>query len=426
MRYLAALAMVALALATVLSPQPGPVPTRPLPGEEPSPVAICPVVEATQRETDILVLAPVDGEGRLSAFSHGEETGAIDFAAGESGAARIAASRVEAVGIAGALVELPMAPTASGAVVSGPDSLAAEACADSPGARVFISGGSTAGADAFEIHLINPYAADANVSLTVSTDAGIESSDRFTSFIVPALSSFALDMTQIIPGREEISASIETTRGAVLAYGRQTIEGETALWRALEPGQDWWLPVPPGDGNRQLTIATPENTEIDYQVDLYLPDGVEEAHTIGTIDPRGLVRVPLDAVTEEALGVKVITTGTVVAGLWMDSEAGLAVTTGSQVDAPLWLLPGAAAPEEGTGSIVVLNTGLDMVTVSVIPLGGSAEAVDFELDAVGVLVAELDDADGYRVEATGPVVVLWTAQSEGAGSAAIGVPFQDG
>lgn len=418
--------MVALAVAFVFGPQPDAVGTRPLPGEEPSPVAICPVVEAAQRETDIVVLSPVDGEGRLSGFAAGSETGSDEFAAGDAEVVRIAASSVGAVGITGALVELPSAPTASGAVVSGPDSLAAEACADVPDAQVMISGGSTASGNAFEIHLINPYAADATVSLTVTSDAGVESSDRFTSIIVPALSSFAVDMTQIIPGREDIAASINSTRGAVLAYGRQTIEGETALWRAVQPSLEWWLPVPPGEGTRELIVATPENTEIDFQVDLYGPEGVEEAYTGGTVSPRGMVRMALDEIAEEAIGVKVVASGSVVAGLWMDSSAGLAATTGSRVDAPLWLLPGAGALDEGSAAVVILNTSLELVTVSLIPLGGSGEPEDLELDAVSVLVAELDAADGYRVEATGPVVSLWTAQREGAASAAIGVPFQDG
>jgi hypothetical protein len=96
------------------------------------------------------------------------------------------------------------------------------------------------------------------------------------------------------------------------------------------------------------------------------------------------------------------------------------------VDAPVWLLPGASLPPGGSGKIVVLNTGLDSITVSVRSLKRQSISRDFEVEAEGVLVVDLVVADGYRIEATGPVVALWTSQLDGAGSAAIGIPLQDG
>ncbi|HEX6219573.1 MAG TPA: hypothetical protein VF115_00620, partial [Acidimicrobiia bacterium] len=50
----------------------------------------------------------------------------------------------------------------------------------------------------------------------------------------------------------------------------------------------------------------------------------------------------------------------------------------------------------------------------------------FQLPADGVLEVDLIDADGYRVEASGPIVVLWTSQFGDDGTAAIGIPIQDG
>jgi hypothetical protein len=427
MRYAAVVAMFALAVAAALLPTPEAPRPDSAPGSEVAPVAICPVVEAGETHTDVSVLSSVSGQGRLSTFAAGSETGALEFRTGGTGAVTIPAVEADAVGVAGGLVEMPSEATAAGVLVTGPDTRSAESCADIPTGQSFIAGGSTISGAFFEVQLINPYAGDATVDLTVSSDAGLESDDRFNAVVVPALSTITLDLTQIIPGRQSISAEVDTARGSVLAFGRQTIDGKTALWRAVAPGQDWWLPVPPGRGIKQMRIATPENAEIQYQVDLYGPDGFVEGHDTGVIDQRGSVTVPLAAVTTEAAGVRVITTGPAVPALWIDSPDGLARTTGSQVDASVWLLPGASGPGGGgSGSITILNSGIETVDVSIRRLSGSSTVSEVQVAAEGVLVADLMAADGYRVEASGPIVALWTSTVDGSGTAAIGIPIQDG
>jgi len=426
MRYAAVLLMSALALGTVLLPPPDPASPEQVPGTEDPPVAICPMVEVGNQSTNISVLSSVNGVGRLSTFAAGDETGSLDFRTGESGAVTIAAEDAGGVGINGALVEMPSDTTAAASVMAGPESLAAESCADIPTGQAFISGGSSIRGSVFEVQLINPYAGEANVELTVTSEAGIESNDQFNTVIVPALSSRTLPLSQIIPGRERISVNVETTRGSVLAFGRQVTDGEVALWRAVAPGEDWWLPVPRGGGTKQMLIATPEAADIGYQVDLYGPEGLVETHAEGVIEPHGNVVIPLAAVTTEEAGVRVITTGPVVPALRIDSAEGLAWTTGSQVSAPVWLLPGARSPQGGSGSVVVLNAGIETLTVSIRSLSDDAIVRDLEVNAEDVLVANLRGAvDGYRVEATGPIVVLWTSQLDGAGSAAIGIPLED-
>jgi hypothetical protein len=425
-KYLAIVVMVVAAAAATLLPAPDAADPGPVPGTEPPSVAICPIVQAGERATSVAVLSSVNGEGRLISFAAGSETGILEFRTGRLGAVTLAAAEAGAVGNAGGLVEMPSETTAAAVVIAGPSSRAAESCADIPDGQIFISGGSTASGGLFEIQLINPYAGEAVVNLTVTTDTGIESNDRFNAVIVPPLSAITLDMNQIIPGRETISANIETARGSVLAYGRQTIDGEVALWRAVAPGEDWWLPVPEGGATKEMVIATPENAEIEYQVDLYGPDGYIEAHDTGVIGPRGRVVVPLAAVTEGAAAVRVITTGPVVPALRMESAQGLAWTTASKVDAPVWLLPGAGTPPNGSGSAVILNSGIEPVTVSIRSLGESGPVRRLDIEPEGVLVVPLVAADGHRIEASGPVVALWTSRLGDSLSAAIGIPLQDG
>jgi len=425
MRYAAVVVMFGLVLATAFLPTVEAAEPGDQPGLEAPPVAICPIVEVGDRRSRVSVLSSVDGQGRLSSFSAGSETGVVEFRTGTSGAVTIPGAETGAVGPAGGLVEMPSETTAAGVIVSGPESWAAEACADIPTGQAFISGGSTISDSFFEVQLINPYAGEATVGLTVATETGLESDARFDAVIVPALSTITLDLTQIIPGRESISVNIETTRGSVLTFGRQTTNGEVALWRAVEPAQEWWLPVPPGGGTKQMRIATAEASQVEYQVDLYGPDGLVEEHDAGVIDARGSVTVPLAAISEQAIGVKVITTAPVVPALKIDSPQGLAWTTASPVEAPVWLLPGARSPSGGSGSIVVLNSGIEPVDVSVTSLAQTTQSQDLKLAAESIVVVDLVAANGYRVESSGPVTALWVAQIDGAGSAAFGIPLQD-
>ncbi len=430
MRYVAAVVMLGLGAASLILPATEEAGYGPEPGTLVPPVSICPVVEAAERTTDIAVLSSINGPGRISTFSAGSETGSLDFRTGGSGSVVVSAAEAGGIGVSGALIEMPSETTASAVLTSGPDSRAAETCAEIPAGESFISGGSTASGARFVVELLNPYAGEAVLDLTVTSDAGIESDDRFDSVIVPPLSTLSVSISDIIPGREDISVYIETLRGSALAVGRQDLEGESSVWRAVAPGQDWWLPVPEGVGSKQLLISTPSNAPIDYQVDLYgLAGDVEsyqESFVSGSLEARSLTQIDLTAISPDAVGVRVIGTGPLVATLWMEDEQGVATTTASPVDAPTWLLPGASTPPGGSGSLVVLNSGVDDVTVSVRSLQEISLTRDFDLQAERVLTVPLVAADGYRVESTGPVVVLWTSEIGEARTLAGGIPIQDG
>lgn len=427
MRYLAAVVMVALALAAFLSPEPTEAQHGQNPATEPPPVAICPIVATANRATSVSVLSSVNGAGRLSTFAAGEETGDLEFRTGGSGAITLQAAEAGAAGISGGLIEMPSDITAAAVAMTGEGVMAAESCVDIPTGEAFLAGGSTASGALFEVQLMNPYAGEAVLQMTVTTDAGIESDDRFDSVVVPALSSYTLDMNEIIPGREEISVNIEVTTGSALVVGRQTTNGRTALWRAVPAAQDWWLPVPAGEGPRDLLLATPINSEVEYQIDHYSNSGgLVESFASGVLPARGRLRLSLSDISAETAAVRVVSTGPVVSTLWIDSPTGMAATTGSPTDANLWLLPGAQAPPGGTGTVVILNTGLDEVSIDLRSLQESSITRNVVLPAGGVAEIDLVAAYGYRVEASGPVVAMWTSSLGGEGSVAMGIPVQDG
>jgi hypothetical protein len=425
-RYVGVVILIALTVAVATLPEP----VETSPGEDPvsvaPPVAVCPLLEAGDRVSSASILSSVSGPGRLSGFAAGSLIGEVDFVTGSTGSVTIEAAEIDAVGSAGGLVEMPSETSAAGVVTRGPASLAAEACAETRSTGTFLSGGSTASGARFALQILNPFAGDAIVDLTVATDAGLESDDRFDAVRIPAASAQTLDFTEIVPGRAFISVEASTRQGAVLVVARQGIEDEIAIWNAEEPALGWWLPIPAGTETTELLVASPANAEVQYQVDVYGSDGYEEAFSSGQLSPRALERIPLTDVATGLSGIHVTSSGPVVPTLWIDSPDGLAVTTASPVSATTWLLPGASLPAGGSGRVVVLNTGLEAVSVSVRALGDRALLQEIEVAPEDVSAVALVAADGYRVEATGPVVAMWVASRSGAGAAALGTPLPDG
>ncbi len=427
MRYVAALVIALMTASTVLLPEIEP----PTPGPEadlsPPPLAICPMVGAGDRTTEAAVLSSINGSGRISTFSSGAETSAAEFVTGNTGSVLIPADDLSVVGLTGGLVEFPSESTAAGVVVRGETSASSETCVSVAPQTAFIAGGTTASGAQFSLQLVNPYAGPATAEVTVISESGVESNSRFGVVTVPPLSSVTLNMAEIIPGRETIAAEVVPTRGSVFAFGHQRTEGRSALWSALEPRQDWWLPVPEGGANRELIVSNPLNSDVEFQVDLYGPEEFVEGFTTGVIPALGETVIPLDLGFNDEVALRVIATGPVAATLKFEQSRGLSISGGSSIDATSWLLPGAESPVGGEGKLIIFNNGIEEVDANVRALGGGFE-FNRTLTIPGGMVegVVIVEAEGYRVDATGPVVVAWVSLPESGRNMSMGVPVIDG
>lgn len=426
MRFVGIFLVVLLTAGAVAMPPLAQIEPGASPGRQEPPVAVCAIEEGSGRTTELSVLSTIDGPLSLTVFAGGETAGSIGHRTGTTGAVTIPVVDVAAVGTVAGLVEMPIASSAAGVFVSGAETTSAEACASLPDATTFLTGATTASGDTFELHLMNPYAGSALVELTVQSEAGLESNERFDSVLVPPRSSRILDFTDLIPGREQISVLVETVDGRVMTVGRQGASGDSAVWRATSPAQEWLLPIPAGSGQRNLIIATPNNAEVEYQIDFYGPDGLEEGLLTGVLAPRGQAVVDITSLTAREAAVRVVATGPLVATMWQESEEGLSVTTASQVAANRWFLPNAARPEDGTATLVILNTAIDSGAVVVRPLREGAQVLRLTVDPDTVTELALADGTGYLVESVGETVVLWTAKRPQSSSAAMGIPIFDG
>lgn len=411
---------VVLALAAITVFTPAQVPPSPGPSESHAspPVAVCSLEEGSGRSGTATIVSTVDGEGRLTAFAGGSTAGAADFRTGESGSVAIDVLDVAAVGVVGGLVEMPGPASAATSMTRGASSLAAEVCAAAPVPQAVLGGGSTAAGSRFEVHLMNPYAGDAIASLTLVTEAGVEGGDRFSAMVIPSRGSTVIDLSEAFPGRESFAVTVDTVAGNVVAVGRQSIEGDSAMWRAVEAAQDWFVPVG-ARGPARLLLVSPINADIEYQIDLYGPEGYEEAYAVGTLEARSQVWLDLDEFAGEEIALRVISGAPIVPTLWIVGEGVLAATPGT-TEGGAWFLPGAGSVD-GSETIVLLNSGIEPSTFTVTPLGANARPRTYELGGEEIIEIELRPAEGYLISSTGPSSVLWIAARGDAISLSTGV-----
>jgi hypothetical protein len=388
-------------------------------------MAVCAVEEGSGRSTNIAVASTVDGSGTLTAFAAGSAVGSHDFAT-ESGASSIAVADIAAVGVGGALLELPATASAAAAVVVGADSLSVDTCPAASGPDLILGGASTLSDQRFEVQLMNPYAGEAIVDIVVQSDAGLESSTELDSVIVPARATKVVNLAEILPGREWMTVAIEVETGGVLAVGRLGIGNDSAVWDAVAPAQEWFIPTPHGLESRQVVIAA-RDSDVEYQVDFYGPDGVVEALETGQITARSQAIVDIGAMTPVASAIRVVTTAPVGAFLRITNDTAVALASGAPTSASGLLVPGAGSIPGASGWIAVLNPGLEDVTIEVTTLRNVPETVTVGVPAGEVVevVVSADPALGYLISGDGPLVASWSTAIGGSIGVGMAAPIPD-
>jgi hypothetical protein len=388
-------------------------------------MAVCAVEEGSGRSTNIAIASTTEGPGTLTAFAAGSAVGRHDFVT-QSGAASIAVAEIAAVGVGGALLELPGVASAAGSVVIGAGSLSVDTCPVASDGDLLLGGGSTLSDQRFEVQLMNPYAGEAIVDLVVQSDAGLESSTELDSVIIPARSTVVVNLAEILPGREWMTVAIQVGTGGALAVGRLGIGSESAVWDAVAPAQEWFIPVPHGLESRQVVIAA-RDSDVEYQVDFFGPDGVVEALETGQLTARNQAIVDIGALTPVASAIRVVTTAPVGAFLRITNDTAVALTSGATVPGSGLLLPGAGSIPGASGWIAVLNPGLEDVTVEVATLGNDAAPVTVAIPAGEVVevVVSADPALGYAISGDGALVASWSTSIGGSIGVGMAAPLPD-
>lgn len=423
MKWITPFVVLLLGVAVILIPPPDRPEPGIVPGSVEPPVAICPTIQDASRSTNVPIVSNIAGMGQLTAFGGGESVASGPYETGSSGSTTLAISDFAAVGRIAALLEFPGPDSSAASITTGASSLSAEVCSRIPDRQVVLGAGSTIGGARFEVQLMNPYASEAVTEIIAFSESGREAADAFSSIIVPPRSSVIVDVANVLPGREFLTVVVETERGNVVASAHATVGTDEAVWRAVSPEPSWYLPLPVFTGARELVIATTSGADVAYQVDVYGPEGLEEAAIEGSVG-NGSEVVDLTGLTAGALGVRVVAEAPVAVFARYSSEGGLGIGAASATAAPRWLLPGAGGI---TGRLAVMNVGLEAAEMTVIELRETSRSRVFTIQPNQVVEVEFDDvaSDGVSIISDGELVPFWMGQQAAAVAVSGGLPIAD-
>ncbi|MGH8916660.1 MAG: DUF5719 family protein [Acidimicrobiia bacterium] len=423
---LLALIVSGLAATVLILPQQEPPVPDLAAAIDPPPVSVCAVEEGIDRSTNVGVVSTIDGDGQFTVFAGGLSAGSTSFDTGPSGSVSLPVVDVAAVGLAAGLVELPNPEAASASLILGAESLAHESCLAAPAPQTLLGAGSSTSGQEFDVQLMNPYSGTALVDLTVRSESGLESAAQLKGIAVPSRSSVVFDMDEVLPGRESMAVTIDTIRGSVMAAGRLQDGTDDALWNAIAPAQDWFVPIPSG-GASEVVISTGADIDVEFEIDVYGPDGLVEASDEGVVPARGETVIAAGAAGAEAAAIRVLSTQPVAVFLRAAGGSGVAITSGSTLGASRWLLPAAGLGPGGTGRMVILNSGLEEAIVVVTAQRAESVAQEIPVPAGSVIEVEAleGNANAYTLKGEGLLVPVWVTTAGTATAYSIGVPMVD-
>ena len=425
MKWVTAILVLALGAAAALLPEAEAPAPRPEPGIASPPVAVCPTEEGATRSSSLDVMSTIAGVGQVTIFSGGGSAGSGSFDTGASGSASVPVGEIAAVGSAAALVEFPTSESATASVTIGPTVLSAETCSRIPDSQVIVGGGSTINDIPLRLQLMNPYSATAVADITAFSESGRESSEALRSIIVPARSSVVVDIGSILSGRETLNLIVEATRGSIVTSASTEVGGDQAVWRAVAPEQTWYVPFPVFSGSREVVIASSTANDVAYQIDVFGPDGVEDAAIEGTISGGGQEVINVSEISQAALAVRVVTTAPVGVFARLTGEGGVGIAAASPQPTNDWLVPGAGSGADTAGRLAVVNVGVEVTDVTVTEVRESSRSRIFHVQPGQILEVELDavDSDGVSIASDGQVVPFWIARRGAAVAVSGGFPL---
>lgn len=425
MKWITPVIVLAIGIVAMVMPAPEPPAPDPQPGIAPPPIAVCPTEEGASRNSRLNVVSTVAGVGQVTIFSGGGSAGEGSFDTGASGSATVPVGDIAAVGSAAALVEFPVAGSATASVTTGPALISAETCSGIPDSQVIVGGGSTINDIPFQLQLMNPYSATASVDISAFSESGRESNDSLRAIIVPAKSSVEVDIGSILSGRATLNLVVEATRGSVVTSASTEIGGDQAVWRAVAPAQTWYAPFPVFSGTREVIIASSTPTDVAYQIDVFGPGGVEDAAIEGTVVGGGQEIVDLSGISQAALAVRVVTTAPVGVFARLRAEGAIGIAAGSPVPTNDWLVPGAGSGADTPGRVVLVNVGVELSEVTLTEVRETSRSRIIQVLPGQVVEVELDsvDSDGVSLFSDGQVVPFWIARNGPAVAISSGFPL---
>lgn len=443
MRRIAALGLgVALGALAVALPAPRP-PAEPLAGlafdrpgiESPVDASIwyCPWAQSNASRDSFLgvaSLANADAAFTFPVAIPGEPADEITVETLGPGASMVTLSDVAQRGDSPGFVEFSDGPSAASAVVVG-DIIAADACVSQGPDEWFFAGGSTLTGERLRLRLFNPFPETAKVTVSGFSEIGVEALGDLRAVSINPRSWRDIDFEEDLRQRQALVVSVRVDEGLVVPAMSYSAGDDEAWWIGTDLSSEWEFPVARADGveTAAIVVGNPNLVEVTVTVDLYTADGPERSAFDVTVPPEAPVRIDLDSAVGSNVGVRLSATAPVAAGVVATGDGGTAVTAGSPAQASAWLLPGLRTVGLNQGTLWLMNTGFEQMSITVSELTGETTVNSQVLLEPGTQVAvpiTEPDTLGVLVEASDVFSAAWSLTGPTGTAFAPGLPISDG
>jgi hypothetical protein len=347
-----------------------------------------------------------------------------------------------------ATIEVSDGPAAVAALQRSDGFLAGDRCAVSVPKTWFLTGGSTKAGTFTTIRLFNPFADNADVTITAYSEFNLDLVAELESIDVGGRSWTTIDLEPFLDLRDELAFRVEATSGLVIPAIIRTDERGEAMWPGTTPSQTWDFPiVTPGLLEPFIAVMSAGDDGVTVTVDVVTESGTVVAAREIVIDSSAPQLIPLSDIAAPPFGVSVRASSPIAASVIavvptgdLDSLGegeepgvttttgadqtttvppdtvevfikGLAGTVGASTPSPNWMVPLDTLLDSET-TVWVMNTGSEVAAVSLLPLSdgdiapitifvepGTTQAVPIDV-GIGI--------HGLSVSADSPISVAWT------------------
>jgi len=429
----------------------------------------CPWVEAGDVvDTDILVATDVDVDVTLTLLDPltNEAPTVTEYSVVGPGAAGVDTGALLRRGESPALVEISDGPASAASLEWADALLSGDRCIVSVPKVWYLTGGSTKTGTFTELRLFNPFADNAEVTITAYSEFGVDLVAELDGLDVAGRSWTTIDMEPYLPFRDELAFTVTSTKGLVIPVVVRTDDRGEATWPGSAPSETWDFPIVTTGGLEPfIAVLSAGDDQILVSIDILTEDGsVRNAREI-TIDSRVPALITLSDLAAPPFGVRVRATSPIAASVVavvpdedldggegelpaddtttstteavtttvVETEAtfirGLAGSVGIGRPSSGWIVPIDTLPRNET-TMWILNAGVDAVAVEVVPLGevefhGGEQMITVKPGSIhGVEVDVGIGIFGYHLTADGPVSVAWEMSGERGAVLVAGVPDQ--
>jgi len=327
--------------------------------------------------------------------------------------------------------------------------VSADRCVVSIPKKWFLTGGSTKTGTFTEIRLFNPFADNAEVSITTRSEFDLDLSPDLESIDVAGRAWTTIDLEPFFPFRDELVFEIVAQQGLIIPVLVRSDEHGEAMWTGTSASETWEFPVvAPGGLEPSLAIMSAGDDAITITIDIITESGTTLAAREVSLDSDAPVLVPLGDLAAAPFGARVTASApivaTVVASVSDEAQSGgegelpgdvttttsestdttssttvveevflrgLAGTVGSSRTATSWIVPLDTIPGSET-TLWMMNSGGDDAAVTILPLGESEFLIEDSIQVpagsiVGLSVDVGVGTFGYEVRSDTPITVAW-------------------